>query len=121
MRTRPDRLTSLALPGGSVTVDEFGYLTDPDAWTPEFARHAAQEEGIVLDARHEAVIGFMRDWHAEHGVAPDQRFVLRFLGYPERLDKRQAKDALYALFPKGYVKQACRIAGMRQPRAWSTG
>ncbi len=24
-------------------------------------------------------------------------------------------------FPYGYVKQACRIAGMKRPRAWSTG
>ena len=24
-------------------------------------------------------------------------------------------------YPYGYVKQACKIAGMRRPRAWSTG
>ncbi|MGC2048350.1 MAG: sulfite reductase subunit gamma, partial [Gallionella sp.] len=23
--------------------------------------------------------------------------------------------------PYGYVKQACRIAGMKRPRGWSTG
>jgi len=28
---------------------------------------------------------------------------------------------LFVLFPYGYVKQACKIAGMRRPRAWSTG
>jgi len=28
---------------------------------------------------------------------------------------------MFELFPYGYVKQACKIAGMRKPRAWSTG
>jgi len=28
---------------------------------------------------------------------------------------------VFELFPYGYVKQACKIAGMKKPRAWSTG
>jgi len=28
---------------------------------------------------------------------------------------------VFDLFPYGYVKQACKIAGMKKPRAWSTG
>ena len=32
-----------------------------------------------------------------------------------------AQKKLFELFPYGYVKQACKIAGMRRPRAWSTG
>ncbi|WP_231363566.1 TusE/DsrC/DsvC family sulfur relay protein [Thioalkalivibrio sulfidiphilus] len=28
---------------------------------------------------------------------------------------------LYELFPYGYMQQVCKIAGMRRPRAWSTG
>ena len=28
---------------------------------------------------------------------------------------------VFELFPYGYVKQACKIAGMRKPRSWSTG
>ena len=33
----------------------------------------------------------------------------------------QERNDLFMLFPYGYVKQACKIAGMRRPRAWSTG
>jgi tRNA 2-thiouridine synthesizing protein E len=33
----------------------------------------------------------------------------------------QGRNDLFVLFPYGYVKQACKIAGMRRPRAWSTG
>lgn len=121
MRTRPDILTTIDLPSGRVTVDEYGYLTDPDVWTPGFAEYSAAAEGLTLTPAHYEVIGFMRDWLEEHGVAPDVRFVLRYLSDRDGVDKRGAKDALYALFPAGYVKQACKIAGMKQPRAWSTG
>jgi tRNA 2-thiouridine synthesizing protein E len=121
MRTRPDTLREIALPGGTVTVDEHGYLTDPALWTPAFATHAATAEGITLTDAHTQIIAFIRDWQDEHGVMPDVRFVLKRLGHGAGLTKSQAKDALYALFPQGYVKQAVKIAGMKQPRAWSTG
>lgn len=121
MRTRPDKLTELALPHGTVQVDEHGYLTDPAAWTEDFAAHAAAAEGVTLSAAHWAVIRFMREFHEAHEVAPDQRFVLRDIARREGLDKAAARRRIYDLFPYGYVRQACKIAGMRQPRAWSTG
>lgn len=31
------------------------------------------------------------------------------------------RSRLFELFPYGYVAQACKIAGMKRPRAWSTG
>ncbi len=121
MRTRPDILTTIELPSGKVLVDEYGYLTDPAAWTPDFAEHVARAEGITLTPLHHEVIGFMRDWQEEHGVAADARFVLKFLANRDQLNKHDAREILFTLFPYGYVKQACKIAGMKQPRAWSTG
>jgi len=122
MRTRPDVLTRIDLPDGNhLTVDEYGYLTDPDLWTPAFAEIVAEREGITLTDLHWAVIGYMRDWLEEHGVAADARFVLKFLADRLGTDKKGARDAMFELFPYGYVKQACKIAGMKQPRAWSTG
>jgi sulfur relay (sulfurtransferase) DsrC/TusE family protein len=32
-----------------------------------------------------------------------------------------SRNAVFELFPYGYVKQACKIAGMKRPRGWSTG
>ena len=121
MRTRPDTLTKLDLPDGPVEIDEYDYLTDPHLWTDAFAHHAAGADGLALTEAHYSVLNFMRDWLDDHGVAPDVRFVLKFIGAPNNLTKVQSKDALYALFPGGYVKQACKIAGLKQPRAWSTG
>ena len=121
MRTRPDTLTKIELSSGTVTVDGHGYLTDPDLWTPEFAEHVAALEGITLTPCHFEVIQYMRDSLTDHGIIPDARFVFKFLGQPGNLNKSAAKEKLFELFPYGYVKQTCKIAGMKQPRAWSTG
>ncbi len=121
MRTRPDILTTLNLPGGAVQVDEHGYLTDPDAWTPEFAAHTAAAEDLTLTPQHNEVFDFMRTYLEEHGVAADARFVMGFLQERDGLTKAEARKRMFELFPYGYVRQACKIAGMKQPRAWSTG
>ncbi|HFQ15839.1 MAG TPA: TusE/DsrC/DsvC family sulfur relay protein [Rhodobacteraceae bacterium] len=122
MRTRPDKLTEVKLPGGTVQVDEYGYITNPDLWSEDFARWVAEREGIgALGDKHWEMIGFVRDLYADHGVAPDQRHLLKYLSRKYGTDKHGAKDILFAHFPSGYVKQTVKAAGMRQPRAWSTG
>jgi tRNA 2-thiouridine synthesizing protein E len=98
-------------------IDGEGYLVEPTDWTESFAECAAREEAIALTQEHWRVIRFMREWRDDHGVAPDARHVMRHLD-PDR-DKGRAR--LFDLFPYGYVKQACKIAGMKRPRAWSTG
>ena len=99
---------------------EEGYLNDPENWDGDVATRLAAAEGIELSDEHWRVIGFMRDYYTEQGIAADARFVIKFLadelGYGDR-----ARTRLFELFPYGYVKQACKIAGMRRPRAWSTG
>ncbi|MCA8868816.1 MAG: TusE/DsrC/DsvC family sulfur relay protein [Rhodobacteraceae bacterium] len=121
MRTRPDKLQELSLPGGKVERDEGGYLTDPNNWSMEFAEHVAAEESITLTPDHYEVIDFMRRYNDEHGVMADARFVLKFLAERYKTDKPGSRKEMFRLFPYGYVRQACKIAGMKQPRAWSTG
>jgi len=121
MRTKPDVMTTLELPGGSVQVDEHGYLTDPDAWTPDFADYTARVEELALTPAHHEVFNFMRSYLEEHGVAADARFVMGYLRDRHGLSKKEARARLFELFPYGYVRQACKISGMKQPRAWSTG
>ncbi|HMW24851.1 MAG TPA: TusE/DsrC/DsvC family sulfur relay protein [Burkholderiaceae bacterium] len=100
------------------TRDEEGYLTDPERWDEAVALAIARELGVELGEAHWAVIAFMRSWLADHGVTPDARHVMRHL---EALHGGNGRQRLFELFPYGYVAQACRIAGMRRPRAWSTG
>jgi TusE/DsrC/DsvC family sulfur relay protein len=82
------------------------------------AEEFARQENIQLSADHWDAIRFIRRFFDEHQVAPDARFVFKHL--MERLGPT-ARNRLFELFPYGYVKQACRIAGMKRPRARSTG
>jgi len=98
--------------------DEEGYLIEPQEWTESYAEACARGENIVLTDDHWDVIRFMRGYYLEHQVAPDARFVIKHLS--ERFGPA-ARNRLFEIFPYGYVKQACKIAGMKRPRAWSTG
>ena len=98
--------------------DADGYLIDPGDWNEETAMAVAREQGIALDERHWDVIRYMRGYYDEHRVAPDSRHVVRHLVARFGPD---ARNLLFELFPYGYPGQACRIAGMKRPRAWSTG
>lgn len=98
-------------------VDVDGYLIDPDDWTEDFARETAARLGIEMTEEHWDVVRFMRAEREAHGVSPDARHVMRHLA-----ETRGAhRNRLFELFPYGYPGQACRIAGMKRPRVWSTG
>jgi len=98
--------------------DPEGYLVDPAHWTEKIAQELARREGITLSEDHWRVIRFMREYYASHQIAADARFAIKHLA---EVHGAAARKRLFELFPYGYVKQACKIAGMRRPRAWSTG
>lgn len=98
--------------------DAEGYLVEPGEWNEHVARWISRELQIELGDDHWDVIRFMRKWYEEHQVAPDARHAIKHL---ERRYPGRGRSRLFELFPYGYVGQACRIAGMKRPRAWSTG
>jgi len=98
-------------------LDKEGYLLDPNDWSEEWARETARGFHIDLTDEHWDAIRFMRAFYDEHRVPADARFVMRHL-----TETRGARrNRLFELFPYGYPGQACKIAGMRRPRIWSTG
>lgn len=101
--------------------DNEGYLVNPEDWDEAIARQLAAEERLTLDETHWIVLRFMREFWTEHRIAPDVRHAIARLAEALGIDKKAAKDMLFKLFPYGYVKQACKIAGMQRPRVWSTG
>jgi tRNA 2-thiouridine synthesizing protein E len=101
--------------------DSEGYIIDPEDWNEELARLLAAEEDLELSDDYWAILCFMRKYWQEHKVAPDVRHVIKYLVDQHGEDKKTAKQHLFRLFPYGYVKQACKIAGMQRPRVWSTG
>jgi tRNA 2-thiouridine synthesizing protein E len=104
----------------SIPLDTEGYLIEPEQWTAEIATLLAARQGITLSDDHWAVLRFMRRFYEEHRVAADARYVIRHLAGELGLGT-DARKRLFELFPYGYVQQACKIAGMKRPRGWSTG
>jgi tRNA 2-thiouridine synthesizing protein E len=98
-------------------VDAEGYLVEPFDWNEEIAVELARQENIELTEDHWDVLRFMREYYAEHQVAVDVRHVIKHLAAKHW--PRIAQHGVRAI--PGYVKQACKIAGMKRPRAWSTG
>lgn len=99
-------------------LDAEGYLVEPTEWNEEVAVELARRIDIALGDDHWDVIRVMRSLYEEHQVAPDARHIIKHLDvrYPG-----QGRKRLFELFPYGYVGQACKVAGMKRPRAWSTG
>lgn len=98
-----------------------GYLINPDDWDEDIANELAKEEGIELNDEYWPVLNLIRGYYNEHGIAPDIRHIAKYLANQLGNDKKEAKNIIFKLFPYGYVKQACKISGMKRPRGWSTG
>jgi tRNA 2-thiouridine synthesizing protein E len=111
---------TIEIDGVRLETDDQGFLMDPEAWDHSVADKIARNEGLALSDEHRKVLAFIRKHFNEHRVAVDARFVIKYLadelGYGNK-----ARQRLYELFPYGYMQQVCKIAGMRRPRAWSTG
>lgn len=101
--------------------DTEGYLVNTDDWDEEIANQIATEEGLELNDTYWLVLKFIRDYFHERDITPDVRHLIKYMAAENKCSKKEAKALVFELFPYGYVKQACKIAGMKKPRAWSTG
>ena len=101
--------------------DTEGYLVQPEDWDENIAVELAKEEGIELDDTYWMALGFMREYYQKDNIAPDVRHLVTHIETQHDCSKKEAKKLVFDLFPYGYVQQACKIAGMKKPRAWSTG
>lgn len=91
----------------TVDFDEEGFMTEPNAWTPEIAEAIAEAIGLELTDRHWVVINFNRKDFQENGEPPTLR----------RITKQTDVDTkeLYQLFPGGPAKNAARVSGLGKP------
>jgi TusE/DsrC/DsvC family sulfur relay protein len=102
-------MTVTTLAGVDVSVNDEGFLVDPNQWTEAMATELARTEGIeLLTDRHWKVIRFMRSEFIEKGTGP----TVRALGKTSGVSIKE----LYELFPKGPAKIAAKIAGIPKPR-----
>lgn len=99
---------------GNLALDREGYLRDLTAWTPEVAEALAREAGIGLTEAHWEVLWLLRDFHAETGLSPAMRVLVRLVR--ERLGADKGSSLyLLRLFPDSPAKLAARIAGLPRP------
>lgn len=98
----------------ALRLDARGYLLDGAAWTPEIAVAMAEQDAIALGPEHWEIIGFLREYHAQFGLAPPMRLLVKEIGRQFGPDKASSRY-LYRLFPDGPARQACRYAGLPKP------
>jgi len=92
--------------GQAYTLDEHGFLDPPEQWDEEFARGMARLQGIYggLTREHWDFLAYIRNRVLTQKALP--LLVVACAENNLRLDK------LKALFPTGYFRGACRIAGV---------
>jgi len=102
-------MATINLGGKAYEVDEDGFLQELDKWSSDFASAYAKEEGIEgsLTDEHWKVINYLRDYYAKFGIAPMIRKLCKETGFDLK--------KIYALFPSGPAKGACKLAGLSKP------
>lgn len=92
----------------NVALNDEGFMTNPDEWTPEIAEVIAVQEGIeTLTTAHWQIIDFCRKQGESTGKAPTLRQITTGTGISTK--------ELFTLFPKGPAKKVAKIAGLGKP------
>jgi tRNA 2-thiouridine synthesizing protein E len=102
-------MATVVLAGKELELDEDGFIQAPELWDEAVAKELAKvEEGIDdLTAEHWKVVHYLRNYYLEYKIAPMIRKLCKDTGF--NLQK------IYALFPSGPAKGACKVAGLPKP------
>ena len=94
--------------GKQYTVDEDGFLENPEVWNEAAACDFASSEGVAdLTEGHWKVIHYLRNYYLQYGIAPMIRKLCKETGFK--------LNQIYELFPSGPAKGACKLAGLPKP------
>ena len=92
----------------TVEMNEEGFMTDPNVWTPEIGKILDQQEGIEeLTEAHWTIINFCRTHATENGASPTLRQITKGTDISTK--------ELFSLFPKGPAKKVSKISGLGKP------
>jgi tRNA 2-thiouridine synthesizing protein E len=95
--------------------DSDGFLNDPQDWDIKFVETVSSEFNIELKDNHWEIINYVREYFEKHHKVPELRELLKSFRIKFGENKATRKY-IYNLFPYGYGQQACKLAGMRQPK-----
>jgi TusE/DsrC/DsvC family sulfur relay protein len=92
----------------AIEVDEDGFIQQPDNWNETVAAALGTTEGVAsLTEEHWKVVNYLREYYLKFGVAPMIRKLCKETGFDLK--------KIYALFPSGPAKGACKVAGLPKP------
>ena len=92
----------------NISLNDEGFMTDPNEWTQEIAEAIARQEGIEeLTGDHWKIIDFCRETGLESGNAPTLRQITTGTNVTTK--------ELFKLFPKGPAKKVAKISGLGKP------
>ena len=101
-------MPTIELNGNNYTVDEDGFLENPEVWNDKVAFDFALTEGVAeLTEAHWKVINYLRNYYLQYGIAPMIRKLCKETGFK--------LNEIYELFPSGPAKGACKLAGLPKP------
>ena len=101
-------MSFIEIKGQQIELDEDGFIVEPDLWSTGIAEYFAKEEEVEeLTEQHWKIINYLKDYFKQFGIAPMVRKVCK--------DNAISMQELYALFPTGPAKGACKIAGLPKP------
>jgi tRNA 2-thiouridine synthesizing protein E len=101
-------MTDFVVGDKKLTLDEDGFIQEPELWDQDVALALAKTEGVdELGEEHWKVVNYLREYYLEYQVAPMIRKLCKSTGF--KLNK------IYELFPSGPAKGACKVAGLPKP------
>jgi len=95
--------------------DISGFITDSSMWSIDFANQVADEFDLNLTEKHWEIINLIRVLYEKTQKVPELRTVLKSVRL-KNAEFEIDRKYIYNLFPYGYGQQACKIAGMREPK-----
>jgi tRNA 2-thiouridine synthesizing protein E len=97
-----------------LALDKDGFLKNLGDWNAEVAVYLAQTVDVEMTPAHWEVIDLLRQFHADTGISPAMRILVKMVKKGLGPDKGNS-IYLLTLFPDSPAKLASKIAGLPRP------
>jgi TusE/DsrC/DsvC family sulfur relay protein len=107
-------MSGVSFKGNTYQLDEYGFLNPPEQWDRDFAEGMAKMVGVTsgLTDRHWEFIKYLRHKFLDEKTVP---VLVTACG-----DNNMRLSELRSLFPTGYHRGACKIAGINYQFMYET-
>ncbi|MCX6399833.1 MAG: TusE/DsrC/DsvC family sulfur relay protein [Propionibacteriales bacterium] len=100
-------MPTTTIDGHVISIDNEGFLTDPDEWSEDLGKSLAAQIGVDLTDEHWRAIRFVRSDFVEQGETATLRRIGVVGGIPVK--------TMFALFPQKPAKKLAYVAGLPKP------